>query len=213
MNFKLFFLIVIFTFIGAAIPFIYRIEKISSQDFQPDQLLYRRILPSDWLVGTAVDVGPSGQFESRYGTDFEDLAVGDTLSLGYDIKTGPEDDSTVSVNFDQFIDLNIGSDTRLSFSNTSTQNFLIKLNRGGNFKFTAADDIQFSIIGLNLLGQFNSAEGSIDITGDYITIELNEGSVTLAYNNNNYETQIREISSPRKIIFNDSTRKITLKNL
>ena len=200
--------------IGLIIPFAFLIHQVTAtnQNFIANQQLYYRQLPSNWLVGEVQDIGPSAQFETRYGADFEDLTVGTTISLGDDIKTDSDSNSTVSVKFD-LADFTINSDTRLKFANTSPDNFLINLNRGGSLDFTSSDDKQFSIVSLHLLSQFNSAAGSIQTIGNNITIKLTSGSVTLAFNDTDYKTQIETISAPQKIIFNDSTRTLKLKKL
>ena len=214
MKLKIFFLSFITFSTAFLLPFIYRTYKVSalSQNFKSEPSLYYRILPSDWLVGTVLDIGPSSQFETRYGADFQDLSVGTTISLGDDIKTGIDPNSTVSLSFNS-INLLINSNTRLKFTNTSPDNFLITLNRGGSFDFETQSNQQFSVNGLHLLSQFNSANGSIEINNNLITIELTQGSVTLAFNDTNYQTQIQTVSAPKKIIFNDITRAVRLRNL
>lgn len=217
MNLKLVSFITGATIIGASLPFILLRQKtvtISAPTFIPSKSLYQRSLPSDWLVGTVTDIGPSAQVETRYGTEFEDLSVGTTISLGEDIKTGPQDDSLVSILFDNFLQFNIGSNTRLNFTNTNPQNFLISLNRGGNLEFdTFTDSGEFSITSLHLLSSFTGASGNVSVDEEYININLTKGSVKIGYNDTDYKTQIQEISAPKKIIYNDETRTVKLKNL
>ncbi len=200
--------------IGLIIPFAFLIHQVTAtaQNFIVGQQLYYRQLPSDWLVGQVLNVGPSAQFETRYGTDFKDLTVGATIGLGDDIKTDSDASSIVSVKFD-LADFTVNPDTRLKFANTSPSNFLISLNRGGSFDFTSSENKQFSVVSLHLLSQFNSAAGSIQTIGNNITIKLTSGSVNLAFNDTDLKTQNKTISAPQKIIFNDSTRNLKLKKL
>jgi hypothetical protein len=216
MNFKFNFLIILAVILGLAIPLIYRHQKISAlnQAFIPKQDLYQRNLPADWLVGIVTDIGPSAQVETRYGTEFKDLTVGTTISLGEDIKTGSNNNSLIIVNFPDLIKLKLSSNTRLNFTNTSPQNFLISLNRGGDLTFTTLlDNGSFSITSLHLLSQFTGATGSIVVNDNLITIKLTKGSVKLGYNNTDLKTQITDITGPKKIIFNDTIRTLKLKKL
>lgn len=216
MNRKLFFLLIFAAILGTIIPFIYRYQKVLAlnNSFAPKESLYRRNLPSDWLVGVVTDIGPSAQFETRYGTQFEDLQIGATVSLGEDLKTGPQDESTIAVKFNNFAQFALASNTRLNFTNTSSENFLINLNRGSTLDFESlANTTQFSLTSLHLLSQFTSAIGSINIENNLITINLTQGSVKLGYNDADVITQITEISTPKKIIFNDNTRTLKLKKL
>lgn len=216
MNIKLLFLLIAAAILGAIIPFAYRYQKVLAlnNSFIPSESLYKRNLPSDWLVGVVIDVGPSAQFETRYGTQFEDLQVGTSISLGQDLKTGPQDESTIIVKFNNFSQFTLASNTRLNFSNTSSENFLINLNRGSTLDFESLADInQFSITSLHLLSQFTGAIGSINVENNLITISLTQGSVKLGYNDADVVTQITEISAPKTIIFNDNTRTLKLKKL
>jgi len=216
MNFKFIFLVILTLVLGSIIPLIYRHQKILNinQSFVSSISLYQRNLPSDWLVGTVTDIGSSVQIETRYGTKFEDLTIGTTISLGEDIKTDFQDNSSVVINFPDLAKFNINSNTRLNFTNTNSDNFLISLNRGGNLDFEAlSNSNQFSITSLHLLSQFIGATGNFTIDSDIITIKLTQGSVKLGYNDSDIKTQIVDVTGPKKIIFNDTKRTVKLKNL
>ena len=216
MNFKLFFLTTLAIILGVTVPLVYRYQKISAlnQAFTSSKSLYQRNLPADWLVGTVTNIGPSAQVETRYGTEFEDLTVGTTISLGEDLKTDSRTNSFITVNFSDLAKFNLNSNTRLNFTNTSPTNFLISLNRGGNLDFdTTLDNGNFSITSLHLLSQFTGAIGNITIADDIITIKLTKGSVKLGYNDTDLKTQIVDVTGPKKIIFDDTKRTLKLKKL
>lgn len=198
---------------GAVLARIVKVKRLENK-FDSSKQIYQRAVADGSLTGQVTEVGSTAEFEGRYDTGFRPLAVGETIGLGSDIRTGPDDLSMAKVTFGPLAEFKVGSNTRLNFTNTLPTNFLISLNRGGTIELiTTADQGEVTITGLHLLTQFTSASAKMAIEASTITIELASGSVKLGYNDTDLQTQIQTVGGPKKIIFNDMTRTVKLKTL
>lgn len=216
MNIKLFLGIILVIALGISLPWVYRYYRVDkiNKAFKAETLLYQREIPENSLYGTVTDIGGTAEIEGRYDTEFSPLEIGKTAGYGVDLRSGTTIESLIKINFTDLANLTVESNTRLSFANTTADNFLITLNRGGKLDIeTTKNNGEISVTGLHLLSQFTGAVAKVEINDNLITIELSQGSVKLGYNDLKLISQTTEISGPKKIIFNDTKRTVKLKKL
>lgn len=220
MNWKFVFLLMMVAIVGGLAPWIGKSKQMSqvieliSPHFQPSERTYQRAMPEGWLQANVASISGIVEYQGRYDIEFSPLTSEQNIGLGADIKTGSQSADTTIITFPNFAQITVNDNTRLTFSNTSADNFLIKVDRGGQINIASlTGQTSLSVRSLNLLAELTAPQATISAIEEIITIDLASGSATLGFNDLDYQTQIKEFTAPISIIFNDQTRKIKTEKL
>jgi len=168
--------------------------------------------PKDSLIGEISS--PSGQidWQSRTATTAAALTATTAIQQGESLITKSK--SSVSVTFSDTVLINIFADSDLTFAQTLPVNLLISQTRG-SARYQPSGTIPVSVRTLHLLT--NIGGGDVIITLDpklpFVYLDIYQGSVTLGFNNLQFISQRTDISSGRRVVYNDVTRKLILKKL
>jgi hypothetical protein len=157
---------------------------------------------------------PSGEinWQSRTATTSSALAGTATVKQGESLIT--KDHSSVAVNFPETVNITIFSNTSLNFVQTLPINLLISQTQG-RAEYLPTGKIPVSVRSLHLLTDITT--GDVVVTLNQVTslvyLDIYSGSVGLGFNNRQFITQAATISAKTRVVYDDITRRFTLKTL
>ena len=162
--------------------------------------------PSESLKGKLTITSDGVLRQDRVAT--ESAKISDDITIGQGEKVETDEEGNALIEFTDTLDLTVFPNSSVDIIQTLPTNLVFSLNRGRtNFAKKGSNTISVRI--KHLLTQ---VEGNVDISladdKPIISLRVISGSITLAYNNLNYETQSLKVSEGKTIEFNDSTRKV-----
>ena len=172
--------------------------------------------PSESLVGDITNMQGIVKFQDRVATEsailtspIVDVQQGESFETGSNgsfglafpsLSDNPKAEITVSPNTNLNIVQTLPAD--LVFSQTT-----------GVAEYRKLADIPVTIRSLHLLIE---DDGDITITLDdsapFVTVVVNSGSATVAYNNISNISRVLTVNAGQKLTFNDHTRRVVIKN-
>lgn len=161
--------------------------------------------PSESLRGTITSLSGEVHWQSRIATIPAVITKPMQIQQGEDLITGETGQATVV--FADIVNIHIYPEAELDFIQTLPSNILINHNKGtAEYKNLNADSL--SVRSQSLLIKIN--QGEIEISKNeaepYIIVDVKEGSITTAYNDINYITQMTDVSSGNRFIFSIDTK-------
>lgn len=163
--------------------------------------------PSDSVRGTIKEMSGDIGWVSRIATEAAKITSPQTLQQGEEIQTG--ETGTLVAEFPNESSIKILPKTQVDFVQTLPVDFVASI-ASGSATFTKLSDGPVSIRAMHLLIRQNSGEVNIGVDTDNSLVNINilSGSIRVAYNDLNLNSQVVDFSSGKRITFNDTTRRV-----
>jgi hypothetical protein len=206
--------------VGLLISFVYFKEKtppstISFTVPTPTQIpfdFFPANPPKDSLIGEISS--PSGEILWQSRTSTGAATLGQVTQIKQGEKLVTKNNSQVTINFSPGIIIQEFSASDIEFIQTLTQNVVIN-QLSGRVSYNQTGTIPLSIRTLHLL--VNVASPDLVITtnseNDLVYLDIYAGSVTLGYNNPDFQTITQTIPSGKRVVFHDLTRTLVYKKI
>lgn len=161
--------------------------------------------PKEARTGTVSTMSGQILWESRIATqpaeirELKQVQQAETLETG---KTGQ-----AKVTFADASSVSLSPDSEIEFLQTLPVNFVFRQNKG-EINYVKKGIIPLTVRSLHLLMAFSDGEYTLKTDRDTHKIELGiiDGSVKIAYNDINYNTQTLEVTKGQKYLFDDDSR-------
>jgi hypothetical protein len=165
--------------------------------------------PSQSLVGTITSMSGEVEYESRIATEAAKINSPVQVQQGESLKTGL--DGKLVLSFDKVAEIDISSDTLVGIVQTLPADMVFSQN-SGTAEYKKLADTPVTIRSLHLLIENNGdVTVSIDKIKPIITVTVNSGTATFAYNNIDNISRVLTLESGKKLTFNDDTRRVVVK--
>lgn len=165
--------------------------------------------PSQSLVGKIISMSGDIEYEKRLATQSAKISSPIDIQQGESLSTGT--DGKIILSFDKTVEVYILSDTTVNVIQTLPLDIVFNQTSGIS-QYKKLADIPVTIRSHHLLIE-NKGDitVSIDKIKPIISVTINSGSVTIAYNNLGNISKVLTVDEGKTIIFNDTTRKVTVK--
>lgn len=209
-RFYLAFLLLFLLGIGSVIIFrLWQVKKEKAILFSPQQSSFTLKPPSEALIGKFLLVDGDVKKEPRDKEKFETVkAEGEVLIEGEKIATGEKSQATVE--FPDFIRIDLGSDAEIGLANLIPANFLITQSSGSVAYKLLQDNAPISVRSLHALLSFNSGEGELTVKEGEIIVKVLSGRAKLALVDLENETHVWELKEGQKALINDIERRVEI---
>ncbi len=164
--------------------------------------------PKNSIKGKLESYSGSFKWESRTATAPAEITVApEIIQQGEVIET--EQDSQVFVSFSNIGSIEIFSETSISFTQLLPDNFVFDQS-SGKVVYTNKSGTPFSIRSFHLLLVMTTGKTVVEVDRETgrITIDIEEGSAKLGFNDINYNSITDTLKEGEKVIFDDETREI-----
>lgn len=163
--------------------------------------------PSESIRGNIKEMSGEIGWVSRTATEASKITNSQTLQQGEEIQTG--ENGNLTVEFPSEALIKILPKTQVDFVQTLPNDFVASI-ASGSATFTKISIIPVSIRAMHLLVRQNDGEVSVAIDSDKLLVNVNvlSGSIRVAYNDLNLDSQVVDFSTGKSFSFNDATRKI-----
>lgn len=161
--------------------------------------------PSKALKGTITSMIGSIEWQSRVATEPATLVAPVELQQGEQIMTGVN--GGVSIDFPNAVSLVALPNTQLNFVQTLPDNVVI-LQTSGKSEYTSLGTSPITLRTFGLLSKLNDAKisVSIDDTDSLVTIGVLKGSITAAYNDTDFVSQVLTTQEGETLKFDSATK-------
>ncbi|NTU46553.1 DUF3379 domain-containing protein [Candidatus Roizmanbacteria bacterium] len=162
--------------------------------------------PSETLTGTVTAQKGIVKVTSRTDT-IPKLFSSSSIVQGEEVIT--EKNSSLSATFSPVGSFELGAETHINVVQTLPTNMVIT-QQTGDVTYTASTDTPIGVRALHLLVQEHQGKMNVmlDTEKGRITIHVLEGSVELAFNNKQAETQYSSFTKGKTIVYDETTRTI-----
>lgn len=161
--------------------------------------------PKQSITGKIISMTGMVEWESRVATQPAQIVKPVPIQQGENLIT--KDDGNVSVTFDNIGNIKLLPKTEVDFVQTLPLNFVVN-QKSGTAVYTKTGTVPFSIRSLHLLvtitGEIKLA---IDEEEPTITINVNEGKATIAYNDLQNISHVLTIDQGESFVFDDQNRR------
>jgi len=167
------------------------------------------VAPGKSLRGTIANLSGDVLWQSRIATTPAAIKKPQQIQQGEDLVT--KGNGQANIVFSSVANLLIYPKTEVNFIQTLPENILIE-QKSGDANYKALKDNLLNIRSNSLLAKINQGEimFSVNENQPQITIDVKSGQITVAYNDINYLTQVMNISSGNRLIFNTNSKRISL---
>jgi len=164
--------------------------------------------PSQSLTGTITSMSGEVKYEERMATESAKINSPVQVQQGESLETGG--DGKLILSFDKAAEIDMSSDSSLGIVQTLPADLVFSQNTGvAEYKKLAA--LPVSIRSLHLLIENNGdVTVSVDKIYPLVTVTINSGSATFAYNNVYNVSRVWKFDAGTTLIFNDDTRRVVL---
>ncbi len=160
--------------------------------------------PKESITGKITSISGGVEWESRVATQPAQIAKPVPIRQGENLIT--KDDGNISLTFDNIGNIKLLPKTEVDFVQTLPVNFVVN-QKSGTVVYIKEGTVPFSVRSLHLL---TTITGEIKLVIDeqkpIITINVNKGSVTIAYNDLQNISHTQTIYEGKQFIFNDELR-------
>jgi len=185
------------------------LPKVSFSDLVKFSRFSLEKAPSQSLVGTITSMSGEVEYESRIATEAAKINSPVQVQQGESLKTGL--DGKLVLSFDKVAEIDISSDTLVGIVQTLPADMVFSQN-SGTAEYKKLADTPVTIRSLHLLIENNGdVTVSIDKIKPIITVTVNSGTATFAYNNIDNISRVLTLESGKKLTFNDDTRRVVVK--
>src|ERR1035437_10299896 len=202
-------------FVGFLGFFVFRILWVQYQQsktiFTPQQMHVVLNPPQEAVQAMVTNISGKVEKEGRNDTSFHDILKPTTLVEGESLIA--TDSGSVSVQFNNIAVLSLATNTELDYLNGLPNALVVRQPRGTIAYDTSLNIKPFSIRSLGLLTQLTSQAKATIITNTteqtvYVTVI--KGTVTLAYSDQNNNTQVEKLNKGQKALFDNNASTLTL---
>ncbi|HKB88376.1 MAG TPA: hypothetical protein VKC53_01865 [Patescibacteria group bacterium] len=166
--------------------------------------------PSQSLVGTITQISGEVGYESRNATEVAKINSPVSVQQGESLITGT--DGSLVLIFEKAAEVDLFADTSLDVIQTLPAD-LVFAQTTGSVTYKKLSDIPVSIRSHHLLIENNGdISVSINKLKPIITLTVNSGSATIAYNNIYNISRLFSVTMGQTVTFNDDTRRVVVEN-
>src|ERR1035437_8201592 len=171
----------------------------------PKSLFSIETAPTNSLVGEIASLSGKVAWQSRVAPVA--LLINSTVKLQQGEEIDTYNNGSANINFPTFGTIFLSPNTQVNFIQTLPENFVVNQKQGTAI-YTKTGENPSSVIALDLLININSGESKILVDKDTakITITVETGSLTVAFNDTDNNTNVITLNSGDEYIFNDNTR-------
>jgi hypothetical protein len=164
--------------------------------------------PSQSLVGLISSMSGDVEYESRIATEAAKINSPVPIQQGENLTTGT--DGKLVLIFEKAAEINISPDTSVSIIQTLPADLVFSQSTGVS-EYVKLASIPVSIRSRHLLIE-NAGDitVSVDKIKPVITVSVNSGSATFAYNNINNISKVLTLEAGKTLTFNDGTRRVVV---
>jgi len=186
------------------------VKKIPVASFSPQQSSFNLKPPTEALKGGFLTVDGDVKKEPRDKEEFETVKTeGEVLIEGEKIASGKKSQATIE--FPDFIRIDLGSDTEIGLINLMPDNFLISQLSGSVVYRLLGNNNTFSVRSLHTLMAFESGESEIAVERSEIVVRVLSGKAKLALVDLDNETHVWELNEGEEVLVNDAERGVEIK--
>lgn len=165
--------------------------------------------PSQSLVGTIISMSGDVEYESRVATEAAKINSPVAVQQGESLVTGT--DGKLILSFDKAAEVDMSGDTSVGIIQTLPADLVFSQSMG-SAEYKKLADIPVSIRSFHLLIENNGdVIVSINKIKPIITVKINSGSATFAYNNIYNVSKVLIVNEGKTLTFNDGTRRVAVK--
>lgn len=199
------------TGMGAVVVFrLWQVRKAEFIAFSPQQSSFALKPPLEALTGEFISIKGEVKKEPRNKEEFETVKTeGEALVEGEKIATGEKSQATIE--FSDFLRVDLGSNTEIGLANLMPANFLISQSSGSVAYKLLRNDSPFSVRSLHVLLTFNSGENEIAVEEGEIKVEVLSGKAKLALVDLDNKTHVWELNEGEKVLVDDAERRVEIK--
>lgn len=163
--------------------------------------------PAQSLKGQIVSKTGDVSRQARTATESAKLEDSKPVLQGEEFETG--DNGSLSILFTNVLSVLLSPKSKITFAQTLPQN-LVLVQNGGTIDYKQEGTNIVSIRALSLLIRGNSAriKVQVDEENQSLTASVISGSITVAYDDLNHASHLKNITSGEKLIFDETTRTI-----
>lgn len=164
--------------------------------------------PGDSLTGNIATLSGKILWQSRIATEGAQITSVRKLQQGEEISTG--DDGKITIEFPGVGIANLEKDTDIAIIQTLPADLILQEKNGTAIFSKTNSNIPLSVRALDLLVNAQLGKFSINVDKDKSLVEVSveEGSINLAYTDNQNVTQIISLSNGKGVIFNNKTKRV-----
>lgn len=188
---------------------LWQVGKTKSIPFSPQPSSFVLHPPSESLAGRLVLVKGKVEKEPRDEDKFEEVGVGEEILQGEKLATGEKSQATVE--FPDFVEINLASDSGMDFVSLLPVNFLVSQVLGSVSYELLQGESPVSVRILHALLTSDCGESQVTVDREEITIEVFSGSAKLAMVDLENETHVWELKEGQKALVDDSQRRVEIK--
>jgi len=165
--------------------------------------------PSQSLVGTIISMSGEVKYESRMATESAEINSPVQVQQGESLETG--EDGKLILTFEKAAEVDISSDTLVDVVQTLPADLVFSQNMG-TAEYIKLADMPVSIRSYHLLIENDGdVTVSVDKIKPIVTVKINSGSATFAYNNIYNVSRVWKFDAGTTLTFNDGTRRVVAK--
>lgn len=164
--------------------------------------------PSQSLVGTIISMSGEVEYEKRLATESARINSPIPVQQGESLTTGI--DGKVILTFEKAVEIDMSEDTTVGVIQTLPAD-MVFTQTVGSADYKKLGTIPVSIRSRHLLIKNDGdITVSVDILKPIITVSVNSGTATFAYNNINNISRVVTVESGKTLTFNDDTRRVVV---
>jgi hypothetical protein len=165
--------------------------------------------PSQSLVGSITSMTGDVEYESRLATEAAKIVSPVPIQQGESLSTGA--DGKLILTFEKAAELGIFPDTSVGIVQTLPADIVFSQS-SGTAEYKKLAGIPVTIRSYHLLIENNGdVLVSIDKTRPIVTVKVNSGSATFAYNNISNISRVLTVHAGKTLTFNDGTRRVVVR--
>lgn len=210
-NIKLLFLLLFLIGLISVLGFrIWRVRRAKSIPFFPQKSSFTLQPPVEALVGKLIEVEEEVKKEPRDDEEFQEAKEKEEILNGEKLATGK--DSKAVVEFPDFAEVALFSNSEVTFVNLLPSSFLIRQSQGEvNYKLLQ-DQNPLSVRSLNLLFTLDSGESKIttDEENGEIVVEQLLGKAKMAMVDLENKTHIWRLEKGQRALIDDEERRVEI---
>jgi len=162
--------------------------------------------PSESLRGEIVSLSGDIQWQSRIATEAAKIDKPISLQQGEDVSTGT--DGKLVFDFNNAVNVSMAKNTDVGIVQTLPENIVFSQTTG-NVVYQKTGTFPVSIRCKNLLVNVDEGQVNVvvnDINPNLITVLVNKGSTTVAYNSRTFVAVKKVIKEGKRFVFNNYTK-------
>jgi hypothetical protein len=187
------------------------IQVLSSQEFKTPLAASSFSLenaPNESMRATIVSLSGEAAWQSRIATQPAQITKPIQIQQGEKIVT--KEDGLVKIIFTKKANITINSNTEIDLIQTLSWNILVEQNTGFAEYMVLSGALNVRSHGILIQITAGNSSVSVSENNQYITVDVEKGSITAGYNDVNYVTQVVYAHAGEKLIYRADTKNVSL---